>query len=29
MLAAVAGPLHPGALRYYVEARIAVPEGLR
>ncbi|MFM8680954.1 MAG: TAXI family TRAP transporter solute-binding subunit [Alphaproteobacteria bacterium] len=29
MLAAVAGPLHPGALRYYAEAGIAVPEGLR
>lgn len=29
MLAAVAGPLHPGALRYYTEAGIAVPEGLR
>lgn len=29
MLAAVAGPLHPGALRFYAEAGIPVPEGLR
>ena len=27
--AALAAPLHPGALRYYEEAGIAVPEGLR
>ena len=29
MLATMAGPLHPGALRYYDEAGIAVPDALR
>ncbi|MEZ5842405.1 MAG: TAXI family TRAP transporter solute-binding subunit [Hyphomicrobiaceae bacterium] len=29
MLAAMSGKLHPGALRYYTEAKVAVPDKLR